>query len=176
MFNFLKNKKSGRVFVISIDGVPYDFMKSHMARGDFPNFKKLVDGGSFRRMNSVQPCISSVAWSSYLTGKNPGKHNIFGFVDRRPGTFDLFVPTSLNMSGETIMDIMSRAGKRVFAMNIPVTYPPRQVNGIQIGCFLCTQLDKVAYPANVSRELRDIGYKIDADARLARENLDRFLD
>ena len=176
MFNFLKNKKSGRVFVISIDGVPYDFMKSQMAQGHFPNFKKLMDNGSFRRMNSVQPCISSVAWSSYMTGKNPAKHNIFGFVDKRPGSYDLFVPTSVNMKSDTIWDIMSRAGKRVFVMNVPVTYPPRKVNGIMVGCFLCTQIEKIAYPAHVSQELKQMGYKIDAEAAIARQSLDRFLD
>jgi predicted AlkP superfamily phosphohydrolase/phosphomutase len=62
MFSILKKNGAARVFVISIDGVPYDFMKSHIEKEDFPNFKRFVDSGSFRRMNSVQPCISSVAW------------------------------------------------------------------------------------------------------------------
>jgi len=176
MFNFLKKNGAARVFVISIDGVPYDFMRAHIEKGDFPNFKKLVENGSFRRMNSVQPCISSVAWASYMTGKNPAKHNIFGFVEQKPGTHDVFVPTSLNMTSETIWEMMSKAGKKVFVMNVPVTYPPRQVNGILIGCFLCTQIDKVAYPAPVSQELKKMGYLIDADAWIARDNLDKYLD
>lgn len=176
MFNLLKRNDAARVFVVSIDGVPFDFMKTHIAKGDFPNFKLLVDNGSFRRMNSVQPCISSVAWASYMTGKNPAKHNIFGFVDQKPGTHEIYVPTSINMTSETIWEIMSRAGKKVFVMNVPVTYPPRQVNGILIGCFLCTQIDKIAYPAHVSQELKRMGYIIDADAWIARDNLDRYLD
>ncbi len=176
MVNFLKNKKSGKNFVISIDGVPYDFMKAHIAQGRFSNFKKLVESGSFRRMNSVQPCISSVAWSSYMTGKNPAKHNIFGFVDKKPGSYEVFVPTSNDMKSDTIWEIMSRARKRVFVMNVPVTYPPRKVNGIMVGCFLCTQIEKVAYPAHVSQELKQMGYKIDAEAAIARQNLDEFLE
>jgi predicted AlkP superfamily phosphohydrolase/phosphomutase len=176
MFNFLKYDKPRRVYVISIDGVPYDFMKTHTERGNFPNFKKLIRNGSFLRMNSVQPCISSVAWASYMTGKNPAKHNIFGFVDKKPGTHEIFVPTSANMTSDTIWEMMSRAGKKVFVMNVPVTYPPRQVNGILIGCFLCTQIGKIAQPAHVARELEQMGYKIDADASIARENLDRYLE
>jgi predicted AlkP superfamily phosphohydrolase/phosphomutase len=171
-----KKDRPARVFVISIDGVPYSFVKSRIRRGDFPNFKKLIENGSFRRMSSVQPCISSVAWASFMTGKNPGKHNILGFVDKKPGTHEMFVPTSRNMAGDTIWEIMSRAGKKVFVMNVPVTYPPRRVNGIMIGCFLCTQIAKIAYPAHVARELERMGYKIDPDARLARENLDGFID
>lgn len=176
MFEFLKKDRARRVVVISIDGVPYDFMQKHIAAGDFPHFKKLAEKGSFRRMNSVQPCISSIAWSSYMTGKNPAKHNIFGFVDRKPGTYDLFVPTSAHMTSETIWEMMSRAGKRVFVMNVPVTYPPRQVNGILVGCFLCTQIEKIAYPAHIGKELKAMGYKIDADAAIGRENRDRFLE
>lgn len=176
MFKFLKKNRDSKVFVISIDGVPYSFMKENMDKGHFPNFRRFLENGDFKRMNSVQPTISSVAWSSYMTGKNPAKHNIFGFVDQKPGTHQIFIPTSVNMTSETIWEIMSRAGKKVFVMNVPLTYPPRPVNGIMIGCFLCTQIEKIASPSSVSAELKRMGYKIDADAWIARESLDRFLD
>lgn len=176
MFQFLKRKQGSKVFVISIDGVPFSFMQEQIEKGRFPNFKRLLQSGDFKRMNSVQPVISSVAWSSYMTGKNPAKHNIFGFVDQKPGTHDVYIPTAANMTSETIWEIMSRAGKKVFVMNVPVTYPPRPVNGIMIGCFLCTQIEKIASPASVANELKQMGYKIDADAWIAREDLDRFLD
>lgn len=144
--------------------------------GRFPNFKRLARNGSLRRMNSVLPCLSSVAWASYMTGKNPGKHGIFGFVEKKPGTLDLFVPTARDMKSETIWKIMSRAGKRVFVMNVPVTYPPRPVNGIMIGCFLCTQFDQLAYPRRIVKELKRRGYKIDADTALARCDLEEYLE
>ncbi|MFQ5866016.1 MAG: alkaline phosphatase family protein, partial [bacterium] len=175
MFSFLKKDKGAKVFVISIDGVPYSFMRKSIEEGHFPNFKRFLDHGDFKRMNSVQPTISSVAWSSYMTGKNPAKHNIFGFVDQKLGTHEIFIPTSVNMTSDTIWDIMSRAGKKIFVMNVPVTYPPRSVNGIMIGCFLCSQIEKIARPPAVSAELKKMGYKIDADAWIARENLDKFL-
>lgn len=175
MFEFLKKKRKSKVFVLSIDGVPFSFMKEHIDKGYFPNFKRFLENGDFKRMNSVQPTISSVAWSSYMTGKNPAKHNIFGFVDRKPGTHEIFIPTSVNMTSDTIWDIMTRAGKKVFVMNVPVTYPPRPVNGIMIGCFLCTQMEKIASPPSVAAELKQMGYKIDADAWIARENLDKYL-
>jgi predicted AlkP superfamily phosphohydrolase/phosphomutase len=170
----LRKNPPARVVVISIDGVPYSFIKARIAAGDLPNFKRLFDSGTLRRMNSAQPCVSSVAWASYMTGKNPGKHNIFGFVDKQPGTLDTFVPTSVNLAGDTIWEIMSRAGKKVFVMNVPVTFPPRRVNGILIGCFLGTRLDKIAYPAPVAAELQRLGYQIDARAAIARESLARF--
>jgi len=172
----LRKNSPSRVVVLSIDGVPYSFIQKRIAAGDLPNFKKLLDNGSMRRMNSVQPCVSSVAWASYMTGKNPGKHNIFGFIDKKTGTLETFVPTSVNVMSATIWEIMSRAGKKVFVMNVPGTFPPRPVNGILIGCFLGTRLESIAYPKQISAELKARQYRIDARAAIARENLDRFID
>ncbi len=176
MLNIFKKNKGSKVFVLSIDGVPFSFMQENIEKGHFPNFKRFLNMGDFKRMNSVQPVISSVAWSSFMTGKNPAKHNIYGFVDQMPGSNNVYIPTSLNMTSKTIWDIMSEAGKKVFVMNVPVTYPPRAVNGIMIGCFLCTQIEKIASPPAISAELKNMGYKIDADAWIARENLDKFLE
>jgi predicted AlkP superfamily phosphohydrolase/phosphomutase len=172
----LRKNSPARVVVISIDGVPYSFVKERIAAGALPNFKKLVATGALRRMRSVQPCVSSVAWASYMTGKNPGKHGIFGFIEKKPGSLETFVPTSVNMTSDTIWEMMSRAGKKVFAMNVPVTFPPRPINGILIGCFLGTRLESIAYPQRVARQLKAMDYKIDAHVAIAHESLDRFAD
>ena len=56
------------------------------------------------------------------------------------------------MAVEHLWEVLSRAGKRVFGMNVPATYPPRAVNGILIGGFLSPSLEKCAFPASVSKE------------------------
>ncbi|MFC1682640.1 alkaline phosphatase family protein [Candidatus Zixiibacteriota bacterium] len=174
---FLKfGRKKRRVFVLSIDGVPHSFLKSQMDQGRFPHLAGLAGEGAFSRMRSVYPTISSVAWSSFMTGKNPAKHGIFGFVDHRPNSYDAFIPTSLNMTSKTLWEILSEAGKKVVVINVPVTYPPRAVNGILVSGFLASSLKKATYPAEVSGQLEKMGYRIDADAAIARESLDRFLE
>jgi predicted AlkP superfamily phosphohydrolase/phosphomutase len=173
---FLKLRKGKkRVFVLSIDGVPHSFLSRQMERGQFPNLKALAGESALVRMRSVYPTISSVAWSSYMTGKNPAKHGIFGFVDRTPGSYDVFIPTSLNMTSRTLWEILSEHGKKVVVMNVPVTYPPRPVNGVLVSGFLATDLKKATYPSHVAAELEQLGYRIDADAALARQSLDDFL-
>ena len=168
--------KGRRVLVIGLDGVPFSLLKALSAEGKLPNWAKLLESGSFKRMNSVHPCVSSVAWASYMTGKNPGKHNIYGFVDRDPGSMDVFIPTSRDMTGKTLWEILSQAGKRVVVINVPVTFPPREVNGILISGFLCPNIDKIAYPNEQASVLREMGYRIDVDAWQARKSLDRFLE
>jgi predicted AlkP superfamily phosphohydrolase/phosphomutase len=168
--------KDRRVLVVGLDGVPFSLLKALSDEGKLPNWAKLLESGSFKRMNSVHPCVSSVAWATYMTGKNPGKHNIYGFVDRFPASMDVFIPTSRDMTGETLWEILSQAGKKVVVINVPVTFPPREVNGILISGFLCPNIDKIAYPKEQASVLREMGYRIDVDAWQARESLDRFLE
>ncbi len=168
--------KGRKVFVLGLDGVPFSLLEELSAEGRLTNWRKLLESGSFRRMNSIHPCVSSVAWATYMTGKNPGKHNIYGFVDRSPRSMEVFIPTSRDMAGQTLWEILSRAGKRVVVINVPLTYPPRKVNGILISGFLCTNIDKIAYPKEMGGLLKEMGYRIDVNAWQARKSLDPFLE
>ncbi|MDD3627915.1 MAG: alkaline phosphatase family protein, partial [bacterium] len=153
LLNIFKKKK--RIAVIGLDGVPFTFLNRIMEEGRMPFLKKLISsGGHFQRMNSVIPTISSVAWSTYMTGKDCSGHGIYGFIDRTPNPFKLYIPMAKHMKAETLWEYLSGKGKRVFVMNVPETYPPRKVNGILISCFLATDINKATYPAEVSEELK----------------------
>jgi len=176
-------KHNPKLMVLSIDGVPFGLMRRMMDNGVMPNMAGLAGNVGIRQMRSVQPTVSCVAWASYMTGKNPGKHGIYGFIDRRTESYDLMFPNSATMSAENIWEVLSRADKRVFGMNVPSSYPPRRVNGILIGDFLTPTIEKAAYPAGESEYLRSIDYRIDSDAQLARRDkramladLDKTLD
>lgn len=168
--------KGRKVVVVGIDGVPFSFLQGQIQAGRMARFARLVEGGSLKRMNSVIPTVSSVAWSSYMTGKNPGKHNIYGFVDRHPNPYEVYIPNSSSMKGETLWEILSRHGKRVIVINVPVTYPPRPVNGLLVSGFLATRLEKAVYPQSLGQTLKDLDYRIDVDAWKAHEDTDAFLE
>jgi len=153
-----------------MDGTPHSFLVRAMAEGVMPHLAALARKGSFRRIRSVYPTVSSCAWASFMTGLDPGGHAIFGFIDRRPETWDLFIPTGRHMLAETLWEKLSRLGKRVVVINVPGTYPPRPVNGVMIGCFLCTDLEKVSNDPKVVAYLKSIGYRIDVDAWEARRD------
>ena len=159
-----------KLLVLSIDGVPYGLMERMFKEGVMANLGQLAEEAGLRQMRSVQPTVSCVAWSSYMTGCNPGKHGIYGFIDRRERAWELSFPNSRMMAVDNIWQVLSKADKRVFGMNVPTTYPPRPVNGILIGGFLTPTVDKAAYPASVNEYLRSIDYQIDSDAGLARKD------
>jgi predicted AlkP superfamily phosphohydrolase/phosphomutase len=170
LFGRLRREKKKRVVFIGLDGTPYTFMQRLIAEGRAPNAARLAEQGSLLRMDSMWPWVSSVAWSTMMTGVNPGKHNIFGFIDRDPATHKQFIPTSANMKARTLWEVLSEAGKRVIVINVPVTYPPRQVNGVLVSGFLSPSLDKAVYPASFLPTLKSLGYIVDADPWKARES------
>jgi predicted AlkP superfamily phosphohydrolase/phosphomutase len=164
-----------RLFVLGLDGVPHSFITARIAEGKLPNLAALFRQGSLRRMDSVLPCISSVAWASFQTGVNPARHAIFGFVDREPNPFKVFIPTGRNVASTTLWEHLGRVGKKVVVINVPMTYPPRPVNGKLVSCFLCTDLAKGTWPPELAVRLKAMGYKIDADAWLARKDKQAFM-
>ena len=166
---------SGKVFVLSLAGVSRAFLRRHGEDGLLPSLAQLLTEGDMKDLRTVSPPVSLVAWSSYMTGVNPGRHGVYGFVDRRPGTYELFVPNSSNIAAPTLWEVLSRAGRRVLVVNVPASYPPRPVNGILVSGLLSPSLETATYPAAVSRLLLGMNYRIDVDAKLGKSDRDLFL-
>ncbi len=76
-----------RLVFVGLDGQDPKLTDRFMAEGKLPNFQKLAQGGSYHRLRTTYPSLSPVAWSSFSTGTNPGKHNIFDFLDRDLRTY-----------------------------------------------------------------------------------------
>lgn len=163
------------MFVLSIDGVPFSLLEEAFASRKMPDFARLSRQGGFTRMNSVIPTISSVAWATFMIGVNPGKHNIYGFVDR-DGEMRLSIPTSRDVKAKTLWERLNGQGKRTIVINVPVTYPPKPVNGILLSGFLSSTLDKACWPPDISHNLRTMGYVIDPDPWKAKDDKAGFLE
>ena len=76
-----------RLIIVGLDGQDPNLTDRFMREGLLPNFKKLTKTGSYRRLRTTFPAISPVAWSSFSTGTNPPRHNIFDFLDRDRRTY-----------------------------------------------------------------------------------------
>jgi predicted AlkP superfamily phosphohydrolase/phosphomutase len=174
---FFSKRRRKRVFVLSLDGVPHSFLENSFKSGLMPRFKKIVkENGTLHRMNSVIPTISSVAWASFMTGTNPAKHGIFGFIDRNLNPFEAFIPTAKNLNFPPLWNILRDAGKKSIVVNVPVTTPVTRRDGIvMISGFLSTKLEKATNPEELSEKLQKMGYIIDVDPWKAKENKDEFV-
>ena len=170
-------KRNKKIVVLGIDGVPYSFLKKGLDEGRFENIKKITkENGDLKKYNSVYPTVSSVAWTSYMTGANPAEHSIFGFVDRNINPFSLKIPLAADRTAKTLWKKLSDEGKKVLVMNVPVTYPAEEVNGIMISGFLSPSVEKVVKPSSYARYLKEKRYVIDVDPRLGHTNRRKFMD
>ncbi len=164
-----------RIFILGIDGVPFTLIEKLFQENGLKNLKDICTQGSYHRMNSVYPTISSVAWTCYMTGTNPGEHDIFGFIDREPDPFAIKIPLAEDRKTDSLWKKLSDKGKRVIVINVPLTYPPEKVNGILASGFLCTEIENLCYPEEYTKYFKSKKYIIDVDAWLARENKQKFI-
>ena len=86
--------RSMKMIILGVDGLDPDLLTKFMADGKMPNFARLAEQGSFRRLTTSIPPQSPVAWSNLITGMNAGGHGIFDFIHRDPKTFQLYFSTS----------------------------------------------------------------------------------
>ncbi|MGB8953306.1 MAG: alkaline phosphatase family protein [Candidatus Aminicenantales bacterium] len=82
-----KKSKVKRVVILGLDGLAPELTEKYMAKGKLPHFSRLMNQGTYVRLQTTTPAISPVAWSSFMTGSNPSKHNIFDFLSRDPRTY-----------------------------------------------------------------------------------------
>lgn len=82
-----KNSKINQLVILGFDGMEPTLLEKYMAEKKLPNFSKLKKEGSYRHLETTTPAISPVAWSSFMTGCHPAKHNIFDFLSRNPKTY-----------------------------------------------------------------------------------------
>jgi len=117
-----------KLIIIGLDGATFDLILPWVKNGKLKTFKKLLIDGTWGELASTRPPITGPAWSSFMTGKNPGKSGINDFLIQEEK--QLRVINFCDILGETFWDTAGRAGKYSVVINVPVTYPAQILNGI----------------------------------------------
>lgn len=165
-----------RTVIIGLDGGTFDLVQPWVEAGLLPTFERLMQEGAWGHMRSTMPPITAPAWSSFITGKNPGKHGLIDFVFRRPGTYDVSPVNASMRQGRSLWSRLGDGGKTVVVVNVPVTFPPEPVTGCMItGLLTPSEQSDFTYPSELAEELRRGGYRIHAPQSYARGDIDRFL-
>jgi predicted AlkP superfamily phosphohydrolase/phosphomutase len=85
---------SRQVIVLGLDGMDHGLVKRMLARGELPHLARLAREGGFAPLRTSVPPQSPTAWSNFITGKRPGHHGIFDFIQRDPATMEPYLSTS----------------------------------------------------------------------------------
>lgn len=156
--------KVRRVVILGLDGLDPMLVDQYLEEGILPNLAKLRDTGSYTRLGTTWPPLSPVAWSSFSTGTNPGKHNIFDFLTRsttdygprmssvvtRPprrmlklGKYQ--IPLSRSRvdglrKSKPFWNILGEAGIFSAIIRVPITFPPDKFHGVQLSAMCVPDL------------------------------------
>ena len=151
-----KNARVKRVVILGLDGLDPDLVDKYISEDKLPNFKRLASEGCFHRLGTTFPAVSPVAWSTFQTGVNPCKHNIFDFLGRdlntcAPILSSAFISGSRGFrkiggirlpKGKPVIRLLRKSkpfwkvlGEHgVFStiLRVPITFPPEKFYGLSI--------------------------------------------
>jgi len=138
-----------KVLVIGLDGASPKLIDKWIE--ELPTFRKFREEGWWGLSIPPIPAQTPVAWTTFMTGKNPGKHRIFSFAMRRPGTYERRIISPGMIGSKTLWRILSEHGKRVGVLNVPMA-ALEEVKGFMIPGFL-SRHEGVPHPLEVKRKI-----------------------
>jgi len=139
-----------RILIIGLDGASPQLIEKWIS--ELPTFKKFREEGTMGLSVPPAPAQTPVAWTTFMTGKNPGKHGVFSFAMRQPKTYERRIINPESIKSNTIWRILSEHGKKIGVVNMPMT-TPQEIKGFMIPGFL-NRDEGIPHPLEVRRKLR----------------------
>jgi predicted AlkP superfamily phosphohydrolase/phosphomutase len=134
-----------KLIFLGFDGLDPAVTERLMEAGRLPHFTRLKELGGYRRLRTTFPALSPVAWSTFATGVNPGKHNIFDFLNRDLRTYAPELSSAkvtrksveMRRRSEPFWKILGRSHVAGTILRVPITFPPETFNGRLLSA-MCT--------------------------------------
>lgn len=148
-----------RVMILGLDGATFRFIRPLVAEGRLPTLAALMERGVSAPLESIYPPHTSAAWPTCFTGQTPGHHGAFNFYELELTKYSRRGPPTLSTArqGKTTFDVASRAGLKVAAIHVPMTFPAWKINGVMFsgypapaGSVAC------AYPRELAARFGDL--------------------
>lgn len=161
-------RKHMRAWVIGLDGATFKVLQPLMEAGLLPVLAGIAAHGVTANLRSTVPPVTALAWPSFMTGKNPGKHGLLGWQERLNDHFQRPWVNGQGVQGSTLWDIAGEAGLRSCVVNVPVTYPPKPLQGVMISGMMTPGLGAdFTFPPSLKSELFSAvpNYRIDIDVQ-----------
>jgi predicted AlkP superfamily phosphohydrolase/phosphomutase len=147
---------SRRLVVIGLDCVTPELLFGPWL-ADLPNVRRLMADGLHGRLQSTIPPITVPAWMAMMTSHDPGMLGVYGFRNRKShGYDDTFTVNATHISSKTVWNILSINRKRSLVMGVPLTYPPKPLNGALVACFLTPDGAPFTYPPELQGRLANL--------------------
>jgi predicted AlkP superfamily phosphohydrolase/phosphomutase len=166
--------------VLGLDGANWALLKPWLEEGQLPNIEALRDGGVWTDMNSCFPPVTCPNWRCYSTGKNPGKLGVFWWESIDTDRRTLTTPDSRSFKSANYWDYLNNAGKSAGVMNLPMTYPPFDIEEYMIAGGPGSEQNEYTSPPELGDRLDKKGYHLHPEtpvtSKADREAADAVVD
>ncbi len=155
-----------RIFIIGLDAATWDLLRPWIEAGEMRNIADLSRESASGRLESSIPPLTPPAWTSFMTGCNPGKHGIYNFMEPREGSYAMRYANAGSRKARTLWRLLNEAGHSTGVVNVPFTYPPEALDGFQIsGMDTPGESSAFVHPPELREELeREVG-KLELEIR-----------
>jgi predicted AlkP superfamily phosphohydrolase/phosphomutase len=158
----VKLNNEDKVVIIGWDGATWDIINPLIAKGKLPNLQKLMGNGVSGCLKAPMDPNSFASWVEFATGVNIDKHSIFCSQKRQINDYNFSLVNSKDVKVKTLWRLASEQGCKVGVINVPVTYPPEEINGFLVsGIIVPGGQIEFTYPLDLSYKLLDYGYSIE---------------
>jgi predicted AlkP superfamily phosphohydrolase/phosphomutase len=126
------DKSGRRLFIIGLDGASFNYLDPILDSSDLPNFHKFFNSGARSDCFSTIPPLTPPAWSTMLTGVNPGKHGVFDFL--QPDSSGMFhISDATTRVRTSFLDHAIENNIRTINLLVPYTFPASdKINGLSV--------------------------------------------
>jgi predicted AlkP superfamily phosphohydrolase/phosphomutase len=121
--------------IIGLDGADIDLIRTAQKDDGMPELSAIERDGFLSMLRSDPTLVTPSAWTNFATGVNPGKHGIYYFVERDPGSYSRHVVTARDRRATPFWQILNQYGLRVGIMNLPICYPTEPIEGFMLAGF-----------------------------------------
>jgi predicted AlkP superfamily phosphohydrolase/phosphomutase len=146
-----------RVLLIGWDGADWRILDPLLERGDLPNLEALIDRGQRAVLRSTVPTHSWAAWPSFLTGVDPADHGVYDILETVPGTHKAYPVTYRSIRERTFVEDLSAAGKVGVYADVPLMFPPPEINGRILAGGVLPKNRTYSHPADLPETLAKAG-------------------
>lgn len=148
-----------RVLLVAIEGADSEIIDPLVAEGRLPTFERLFKEGAHGTLFSTIPPLSPTAWFALTTGKNAGRTGVYQSAVLVPGTYQGQPVLGASAPNEKrLWHLVGDEGARVIGVNVPLSFPPTEVNGVLVCGFPADDNGVFAYPPMLAEQLRQRGY------------------
>lgn len=152
---------SRRVLVVGWDGATFDLIDPLLREGRLPNVARLLARGTDAVLESTAVPISSAAWTTIATGKEPGHTGVYSFFQPIEGTYDVRVVSARDVRAAPLWRTLVARGHQVVVWGVPITWPPEPVEGVLVAGMLSPEDQVWTHPPALTDTFRARGLSPD---------------